>query len=143
MSGVERSETAPYVQHANFAIELRTMAREIPRSLLLRFAREQRAQAVQAEAIIWRAGRNRRCKGAKFQRQVPLGDCIVDFICFEYRLAVKIDGPSHEVAQQRLADMERDNWLRERGFRVLRLANDLVIASTELPMARIREALAN
>jgi very-short-patch-repair endonuclease len=119
------------------------MAREIPRSLLLRFAREQRAQAVQAEAIIWRAVRNRRCKGAKFQRQVPLGNYIVDFICFEHRLAVEIDGPSHEVAQQRLADIERDSWLRERGFRVLRLANDLVIASTELAMAQIREALAN
>jgi very-short-patch-repair endonuclease len=143
MRGVERSETAPYVQHAKFAIEPCTMAREIPRSLLLRFAREQRAQAVQAEAIIWRAVRNRRREGAKFQRQVPLGDYIVDFICFEYRLAVEIDGPSHDVSQQRLADKERDTWLREQGFRILRLANELVIASTELAVARIRDALGN
>ena len=88
-------------------------------------SRAKRAQAVQAEAIIWRPVRNRKCEGAQFQRQVPLGDYTVDFICFEYRLAVEIDGPSHEVAQQRLADIERDNWLRERGFRVLRLANEL------------------
>ena len=135
MRGVERSETAPYVQHANFAIEpLHDGARnpEIPASPF-------RART----AIIWRAVRNRRGKGAKFQRQVPPGDYIVDFICFEYRLAVEIDGPSHEVPQQRLADRERDNWLREQGFRVLRLANELVIASTELAMARIRDALAN
>jgi very-short-patch-repair endonuclease len=143
MRGVERSETAPYVQHAKFAIELLTMAREIPRSLLLRFAREQRALAVQAEAIISRAVRNRKCEGAKFQRQVPLGDYIIDFICFEHRLIVEIDGPSHEVPQQRLADKDRDSWLREQRFRILRLANELVIASTELAMARIRDALAS
>jgi very-short-patch-repair endonuclease len=141
MRGVERSETAPYVQHAKFAIEQHTMAREIPKSLLIRFAREQRANAVRAEAIIWHAVRNRRCEGEKFQRQVPLGEYIVDFVCFESRLVVEVDGPSHDAPEQRLADNERDLWLREAGFRVLRLPNDLVIASTELAVARIRGAL--
>jgi len=92
---------------------------------------------------MWRAVRNRRCNGAKFQRQVPLGNHIVDFVCFEHRLIVEIDGPSHEVQEQRLADEGRDVWLREQGFRVLRLPNELVIASTELAVARIRDALAN
>ena len=141
MRGVERSETAPYVRHARFAITLPTMPYEVPRSLLLRFAREQRANAVQAEAVIWRAVRNRRCEGAKFQRQVPLGDYLLEFVCFGRRLVVEIDGPSHEVAEQRVADKERDGWLRGQGFRVLRLPNELVIASTELAVARIRDAL--
>jgi very-short-patch-repair endonuclease len=105
MRGVERSETAPFVQHAKFTIEPRTMAREIPRSLLLRFAREQRAQAVQAVAIILARRSESKMRGSQV---VPLGDYIVDFICFEYRLAVEIDGPSHDVSQQRLADKERD-----------------------------------
>src|SRR5277367_2009579 len=96
MRGVERSETAPYVQHAKFAINHLTMPREIPRSLLLRFARGQRANAVQAEAMIWHAVQNRRCQGAKFQRQVPLGNYILDFVRFGRRLVVEIDGPSHE-----------------------------------------------
>jgi very-short-patch-repair endonuclease len=143
MRGIERSEMALIGQHAKFAIERHTMPREIPRSLLLRFAREQRANAVQAEAIIWHAVRNRRCEGAKFQRQVPLGNYIQDFICFERRLVIEIDGLSHEVAEQRVADKERDGWLQEQGFRVLRLPNELVIASTELAVARIRDALAN
>src|SRR5271170_5441804 len=102
--GIERSEMAPYVQHAKFAIKRLMMPPEVPRSLLLRFAREQRANAVQAEAIIWRAVRNRRCERAKFQRQVPLGQYILDFVCFGCRLIVEIDGPSHEVAEQRIAD---------------------------------------
>jgi very-short-patch-repair endonuclease len=106
-----------------------------------RFAREQRARRVQAEALIWRAVRNRRCDGVKFQRQVPLQTYIVDFICFERRLVIEIDGPSHENADQVAADNARDAWLQEQGFQVLRLPNELVIGSTELAVARIRNAL--
>ena len=61
--------------------------------------------------------------------------------CFKHRLVVEIDGPSHEAQEQNLADQNRDVWLREQGFRVLRLQNELVIASTELAVARIRDAL--
>src|SRR5260370_42417805 len=117
------------------------MSQEIPGSILRRLVREERAQGVQAETFIWRAVRNRRCDGEKFQRQVPLGDYILDFVCFERRLVAEIDGPSHEVRAQRLADQDRDAWLREQGFRVLRLPNELVIASTELAVARIRDAI--
>ena len=107
-----------------------------------RFAREQRAQHVQAEMLVRRAVRNRRCDGAKFQRQVPLQTYIVDFICFERRLVVEIDGPSHENAEQIAAIRVRDIWLQAQGFRVLRLPNELVIGSTELAAARIQNALA-
>ncbi|HEY1452556.1 MAG TPA: endonuclease domain-containing protein [Roseiarcus sp.] len=119
------------------------MAEEVPRSILRRFAREQRAQAVQAETLVWRAVRDRRCNRAKFRRQVPMGDYILDFVCFERRLVVEIDGPSHEGPEQRLTDEKRDAWLREQRFRVIRLPNELVIASTELALARIRAALTN
>jgi very-short-patch-repair endonuclease len=73
-----------------------------------RFAREQRANAVQAEALIWAAVRNRRCEGAKFQRQVVLGDTIADFVCFERRLVVEIDGPSHDSEEQKIAKVAHD-----------------------------------
>ncbi|WP_158812692.1 endonuclease domain-containing protein [Methylocapsa sp. S129] len=117
------------------------MAAEIPRSVLRRFAREQRANAVQTEAIIWRAVRDRRCEGAKFHRQAPIGNFIVGFFCFAQRLIVEIDGPSHEIAEQQTKDRERDAWLCGQGYRILRLPNELVIASTELAVARIRAAL--
>ena len=131
---------ASYVHLASPAVTCQIMRQEIPQNLLRRFAREQRAEAVQAEALIWREVRNRRCEGAKFQRQVPLGSYIVDFVCFGVRLVVEVDGPSHEDPAQRDADKERDSWLREQGFRVLRLPNELVIGSTELALQRIREA---
>ena len=118
------------------------MPEEIPRPLIRRFAREQRANAVQAEELIWRAVRNRRCQGAKFQRQVVLGNVIADFVCFERRLVVEVDGPSHEGEERKAADVERDAWLAAQGFRILRLPNALVSGATELAVARIRVALA-
>jgi very-short-patch-repair endonuclease len=117
------------------------MSSDIPRTILQRFAREQRANAVQAEKILWRALRDRRCEGQKFRRQVVLGDYIVDFVCFDRRLVIEVDGPSHESEEQQADDQDRDAWLRGQGFRVLRVSNDLVIASTELALVQIREAL--
>jgi very-short-patch-repair endonuclease len=117
------------------------MTSGIPPNIMLRLAREQRANLVHAEAIIWRAVRDRRCEGGKFRRQAPIGRFIVDFVCYEQRLIVEIDGPSHEDAEQQIRDRERDIWLGEQGFRILRLPNELAIASTELAVARIRAAL--
>ncbi|HEY1945284.1 MAG TPA: endonuclease domain-containing protein [Roseiarcus sp.] len=117
------------------------MGEEIPRSIVLHFAREQRANAVIAETMIWREVRNRRCLGLRFQRQVPLGNFIVDFVCLERRLVVEIDGPSHQNHAAAQSDGKRDAWFKQEGFRILRLANDLVIASTELAIARIQAAL--
>jgi very-short-patch-repair endonuclease len=117
------------------------MTSNIPPTAMLRLAREQRANLVQAEAIIWRTVRDRRCEGAKFRRQAPIGSFIVDFVCYERRLIVEIDGPSHEEAEKQTRDRARDAWLGEQGLRILRLPNELVIASTELAVARIRAAL--
>jgi very-short-patch-repair endonuclease len=114
---------------------------DIPDSVFLRLARGQRAHTVQAEALIWRAVRDRRCDGAKFRRQVALGSFIVDFVCFDRRLIVEIDGPTYESAERQAKDRERDAWLGAQGFCMLRLPNELVIAATELAVARIRAAL--
>jgi very-short-patch-repair endonuclease len=117
------------------------MPSDIPGAVLLRLAREQRANAVQAETIVWRAIRDRRREGAKFRRQVALGNFIVDFAGFDRRVIVEVDGPTHESAEQQAKDRERDEWLLGQGFRVLRLPNEWVIASTELAAAGIRAAL--
>jgi very-short-patch-repair endonuclease len=108
---------------------------------LLRLAREQRANNVNAEAIVWRMLRDRRCAGHKFRRQMPLGGYVVDFVCLEQRLVVEIDGPSHETEEQRARDEKRDAWLHANAFRLLRLRNDLVIGTPELAEQRIMQAL--
>jgi very-short-patch-repair endonuclease len=142
MRGVEQSETALNLAEFGATRKHLSMPSDVPEPVLLRLAREQRANAVQAETILWRTLRDRRCEGAKFRRQVAIGNFIVDFVCFERRLIVEVDGPSHDDADQQAKDRERDAWLREHDYRVLRLPNGLVIAATELADTRIRAALA-
>jgi adenine-specific DNA-methyltransferase len=78
--------------------------------------------------LLWSQLRNRRFAQFKFRRQVPLGDFIVDFVCFERRLILEIDGGQH--AQQIEYDAKRTRWLEAIGFRVVRFWNhDLYEAS--------------
>ena len=60
---------------------------------------------------------------------MPLGTYIVDFICLEKRLIIELDGSQH--LQQRDYDENRDEWLVEQGFRVLRFWNNEVFTNTE------------
>ncbi len=117
------------------------MARHVPPEQTS-FARRLRRDMTAAEAIIWRSLRAGRLRGAKFRRQVPIGPYVADFLCFEARLIVELDGPPHDAPERRQHDERRDAWLRGQGFRVLRFPNDLAVGGTELLVATVEQALA-
>jgi very-short-patch-repair endonuclease len=52
------------------------------------------------EIRLWRELRDRRLDGWKFRRQVPIEGFIVDFVCFEARLIIEMDGPVHLEPEQ-------------------------------------------
>jgi very-short-patch-repair endonuclease len=69
-----------------------------------------------------------RLNGLKFRRQQPIGDYIVDFVCFERKLIVEVDGSQHLDVIAR--DDARTAWLESLGFTVLRFWNDDVLRDT-------------
>ena len=73
---------------------------------------------------MWGILRDRRFDGAKFRRQVPIGPHIADFVCFEARLIVELDGSQHAESAR---DAVRDKWLADDGYRVLRVWNNDVV----------------
>ncbi len=83
-----------------------------------------RADPTTPEAMLWRALRDRQLAGAKFRRQVPLRGYILDFVCFEARLIIEVDGAQHGDS---LHDLNRDALFRGEGFRILRFWNDEVL----------------
>ena len=92
-------------------------------------ARQLRKDSTQAELTLWRHVRGRQLAGWKFRRQVPLGQYIVDFVCFERRLIVELDGGHHQ--DQAVYDNHRTEWLESQGFRVLRFWNNEVLGQLE------------
>ncbi len=95
-------------------------------------ARTLRRDMTNAETLLWRHLRGRGLEGEKFRRQVPIGPFIVDFACLNRRLIVELDGRPHENLVQAARDRRRDAWFVDRGWRVLRLSNERVIAGAAL-----------
>jgi very-short-patch-repair endonuclease len=85
---------------------------------LTKYAKRLRRNSTQAEALIWSRLRARQMQGMKFRRQQPIENFIVDFVSFEKRIIIEIDGGQH--AKNNNKDNERDRLLTENGFTVLR-----------------------
>lgn len=105
------------------------------------FVRQLRRNMTHAEAMLWRGLRNSGLDGLKFRRQVPIGAYVVDFLCVRHRLIIELDGPPHLTETQRRHDSVRDAWLRQQGYKILRLTNDLVIGGGDIALDRIRETV--
>ena len=102
-------------------------------------ARQLRRNPTEVERLLWQRLRFWQVGGFKFRRQQPLGDYIADFVCFEGRLIVEIDGGQH--ADQKDYDKKRDAWLRDQGFIVLRFWNSDVLQNMDSVLQVIRENL--
>ena len=76
-------------------------------------------------------------EGIKFRRQEPIGDYIVDFVAFEKRLVIEVDGGQH-AEEEKDNDIRRDEWLGSQGFRVLRFWNNEVLQNLEGVLETIR-----
>jgi len=75
----------------------------------------------------------------KFRRQHPIGPYLADFCCPEAFLVVEVDGGQH--SEQVAADQSRTEYLRVRGFKVLRFWNNEVLHHTDAVLEVIVAAL--
>ena len=105
------------------------------------FARDLRQKFTDAEKALWMKLRNRQVEAVKFRRQQPIGSYIVDFVSFERKLIIEIDGGQHNEEMTKERDEERAMRLEERGYRVMRFWNNEVLTNAEGVLERIREAL--
>ncbi len=97
-----------------------------------------RRQMTDAEWELWECLRDRRLEGFKFRRQVPLKGYILDFVCFEARLIVEVDGAQHAESSR---DARRDSMMAGEGFLTLRFWNDEVLRNGDGVCRVILEAL--
>ena len=102
------------------------------------FAKQLRSNMTDAEQRLWRYLRAHRFEGAKFKRQHPLGNYIVDFICFNARIVIEVDGSQHRGSA---SDVQRDEWLSSQGLTVLRFWNHEVLTEIEHVLERIAQSI--
>ena len=107
------------------------------RKALTPVARKLRDDPTEAEKHLWCVLRSRNL-GVKFRRQAIIGPYIVDFVCFERKLVIEVDGGQHDQSRR---DIPRDEWLRGQGFEILRFWNNDVLANLEGVFQKIEERL--
>src|SRR5262245_24894262 len=86
-------------------------------------ARYLRRNRTSAERRLWRELRQVKQIGCKFRQQVPIDHFIVDFACLSRRLIVEVDGGTHSTDEEIGRDARRERYLKEQGFRILRVWN--------------------
>jgi len=89
-------------------------------------ARKLRREQTLPERMLWQSLRLRP-QGLKFRRQHPIGPYVVDFCCLSLRFVVELDGFVHNVGERAASDEQRTRFLKENGFRVLRVSAQRVM----------------
>ena len=95
-------------------------------STTLHRAQTLRQDQTNAEGLLWHYLRGKQLGGYKFRRQQPIGPYIADFACLPEKLLIELDGGQH--ADPNAPDEQRDRFLRQQGYRVLRFWNHEVFA---------------
>jgi very-short-patch-repair endonuclease len=108
---------------------------------LVTLAKSLRKRSTDAEKLLWWHLRCKQIDGLKFRRQEPIGPFIADFVCFEKKLVIELDGGQHAVEQEN--DRVREGWFNKEGFRILRFWNTEVLHNFEGVVEVIRRTCLN
>ena len=102
-------------------------------------AKTLRKSSTMAEKKLWSFLRKKQLRGYKSRRQTPLGNYVVDFICFEAKIIILLDGRDH--LDKRRSDLYRTQFLESMGFSMLRFWNYEVFTQTKTVIYEILKKL--
>lgn len=93
-----------------------------------------------AESILW-SYLKRSQLGKKFRRQHSIDNFVLDFYCPEARLAIELDGASHDTKQAQIRDNQRTNFINQHRIKIIRFLNKDVYINLEEVLMEIRKHL--
>jgi very-short-patch-repair endonuclease len=102
-------------------------------------AKSLRKNMTEEERILWSKIRNKQIGNIKFRRQEPIGNYIVDFVSFEKKLIIEIDGGQHNTSKNIEYDTKRTKYLKEMGFDIIRFWNKDIRNNIEGVITKIVE----
>ncbi len=98
-------------------------------------ARDLRKEAPVPERLLWSRLRGGQLDGIRFRRQHVMGPYVLDFYCAGKKLAIELDGRSHEDSAEH--DARRTAYLESGELRVIRFSDDEVLRDLEAVVRRI------
>jgi very-short-patch-repair endonuclease len=105
------------------------------------FRSSLRNRSTSAEAVLWKILKSKNLDGRKFRRQYSIGSYIVDFCCPSEKLIIELDGDPHGDYFKIQKDENRDKYLENLGFTVLRFENRFVFQEPEFIKNEIRKVI--
>ncbi|MBS9463839.1 endonuclease domain-containing protein [Flagellimonas sp. HMM57] len=106
---------------------------------LKELARQLRNNATKAEIFLWQKLKRNQMYGYDFHRQKPIDQYIVDFFCNKLRLAIELDGYSHQITEVWEKDVKKTKCLNELGINILRFSDYQVMNEMENVLRAIED----
>jgi leucyl-tRNA synthetase len=103
-------------------------------------AKALRRNMPECEAILWKKIQNSKL-GAKFSRQRLIGNYYVDFICFEKKLIIELDGEQHGTEAAIKYDNKRTDFIKSQGYVLIRISNGDIKRSLNAVLNSLRLVL--
>ncbi|MEM9119456.1 MAG: endonuclease domain-containing protein [Cyanobacteria bacterium P01_F01_bin.56] len=103
--------------------------------------RRLRQNATPAEQLVWQRLRDRQVENCKFRRQYSVDAFVLDFYCPELRLAIEIDGDSHNSEEAVAYDLARQRTIEALGIQFLRFTNREVSGQLDTVIEQIAQTL--
>ena len=96
-----------------------------------------------AENTLWLHLQKKQFHNLKFRRQQPIGIYIADFVCFEKKLIIELDGGQHNEINNIKHDNKRDEFLQSQGFTVVRLWNNDIFENIDGVLEYLEQVIFN
>ena len=105
-------------------------------------AKANRSNMTEAESVFWQIAKGNGL-GQKCRRQYIIGEYIVDFFFRQSMVIVEIDGGYHLTEEQQKEDKERQDWLEQKGYKILRFTNEQVLFDIDKTIDTIKNKIKN
>jgi very-short-patch-repair endonuclease len=101
-------------------------------------AKQLRKDQTEAEKNLWENLRKDKIAGYNFRRQYPIGRYIADFYCSKANLVIEIDGKVHNGIEQKEYDKIREQEIKNRLIKIIRITNEEVFDNLDKVIEKIK-----
>ncbi|MEM6254717.1 MAG: endonuclease domain-containing protein [Cyanobacteria bacterium P01_D01_bin.156] len=98
-----------------------------------------RSHMPNAEIILWGKLCRKQIAGAKFRRQYSIDRFVIDFYCPGLRLAIEVDGPTHQGPEAQSYDQVRQQLIESLGIEFLRFTNNEIYQTLDIVLDVIHQ----